>query len=360
MGGPAARRCAHRRRPSSSARWRWRASRGFAGFFSKDLILEAVCEQAASGVRSALLLGAAFLTAFYMGRVMFMAFFGEPSRARPRHAHECGPAMAAAPGRPRRCPRWSRASSARRCSGLYGTEYQRTSTSSAACIAATALGLAGLGVAWLVFGAARRARRRSACAPLRPTRASGRGRTLLRARSTAGCCSASRAFVGWIDRYVVDGLMNFVGWAHDRGRRSARASCRPARCATTRCAVVAGRRGRWRLVGGAAMSHLLLPPSSRRPRSSRRRAPAAVPDSQRLAVRLVSLHRRGRLAGRRGRRWPALYDLQRRAACSCGEVYPLVPAPRHRPQAGGRRLGRVAAAAHRHHHLHRRAGRAGR
>ncbi len=59
---------------------------GFAGFFSKDLVLEAV-EGKLGSIPWAMLLATAFLTAFYMGRVVIKAFFGAPS-AKAAHAHE--------------------------------------------------------------------------------------------------------------------------------------------------------------------------------------------------------------------------------------------------------------------------------
>ena len=48
---------------------------GFAGFFSKDLVLSSL-EGKAHWVPWALLMGSAFLTAFYMGRVLLKVFFG--------------------------------------------------------------------------------------------------------------------------------------------------------------------------------------------------------------------------------------------------------------------------------------------
>ena len=66
----------------------------FAGFFSKDKIIEAAL--AAGGTRGYVLGGAALLgagiTAFYMTRVMLMTFFGEKRWAPDAHPHE-------APGR---------------------------------------------------------------------------------------------------------------------------------------------------------------------------------------------------------------------------------------------------------------------
>jgi len=64
----------------------------FAGFFSKDLILEALRETGHPGLQ-ALALGVAFLTAFYMFRLYFLAFEGnEPAHG---HPHESPPTMTA-------------------------------------------------------------------------------------------------------------------------------------------------------------------------------------------------------------------------------------------------------------------------
>jgi NADH-quinone oxidoreductase subunit L len=64
---------------------------GLSGFFSKDLILEVVAEEGGT-VPLVLLLTAAFLTAFYMGKIAILAFLGKPSEAA-HHAHESGPSM---------------------------------------------------------------------------------------------------------------------------------------------------------------------------------------------------------------------------------------------------------------------------
>jgi NADH-quinone oxidoreductase subunit L len=67
----------------------------FAGFFSKDAIIEAAL--GAGGTRGYLLGGAALLgagiTAFYMTRVMLMTFFGEKRWAADAHPHEAPAVM---------------------------------------------------------------------------------------------------------------------------------------------------------------------------------------------------------------------------------------------------------------------------
>jgi NADH-quinone oxidoreductase subunit L len=70
----------------------------FAGFFSKDAIIEAALHE--GGVRGYVLGGAALLgaglTAFYMTRVMLMTFFGEKRWAPGAHPHEA-PALMTGP-----------------------------------------------------------------------------------------------------------------------------------------------------------------------------------------------------------------------------------------------------------------------
>src|SRR6185437_1468914 len=69
----------------------------FAGFFSKDAILEAAFESGTTAGMIAFVAGmtAAVLTAFYSWRLLFMAFHGKPraSHEAMHHAHESPPIM---------------------------------------------------------------------------------------------------------------------------------------------------------------------------------------------------------------------------------------------------------------------------
>jgi NADH-quinone oxidoreductase subunit L len=181
---------------------------GLAGFFSKDLILEAVAEKGLWGP-FALLMAAAFLTALYMGRVLFVAFFGKESQAA-RRAHEHGPSM----GAPLALLALASLVAGYFGGGLaslYGVPY--AFHFSAIGGAATGLALAGFALAWAIHG--RQLISARSLAPLAPL-----GRL---ARSAAVDRSFEAIYrrlvlvlaqgIGWFDRYVIDGLMNLSAWA---------------------------------------------------------------------------------------------------------------------------------------------------
>jgi len=188
---------------------------GFSGFFSKDLVLEAV-EGKLAGVPWAALLVTAFLTAFYMGRVVVVAFLGAPSGAKAEHAREPGwsmrgplvvlAALAAGTG-------LFTASFAH----LYGREYHFEMGVGPSI--AAALALAGFGAAFAVFG------RRGASLPRvlglvdRLARASAVDRFYEFGYRRVAVTVAGG--LGWLDRYVVDGLINLLGYeALEAGERS--------------------------------------------------------------------------------------------------------------------------------------------
>jgi NADH-quinone oxidoreductase subunit L len=180
---------------------------GLSGFFSKDLILEAVSEQGASGPL-VLLLIAALLTAFYMTKVALVAFLGKPSEAA-HHAHESGPSMLIPLGV---------LALLSIVAGYFGkTFFARLGEHYAfhlghIGILGTALGLTGLAMAVLVYGAR--------LIPLESM-------ALYRFAEFIACSRAIdrtyevlyrhvvlkvAAAIGWFDRYVIDGVMNWFAW----------------------------------------------------------------------------------------------------------------------------------------------------
>ena len=189
---------------------------GLSAFFSKDLILEAVGARGGSGAWIPLifLMSAALLTAFYMGRITMLTFFGKLG-ASAEHAHEGGISMrlpmaalaigAVAAG-------WG----AGRFALVVGEEYHFHFGLIGAI--GTGLGLLGLLLAWLMYaGRGIRAQVRlpeSAFGALKPIGAVARSGAVDRAYQVAfrrGLLVIS-AGVGWFDRYVIDGLINYVGW----------------------------------------------------------------------------------------------------------------------------------------------------
>ena len=181
---------------------------GLAGFFSKDLILEEVLDKGLWAPFGALLL-AAFLTAFYMGRVMMVALFGEAKSEAAKHAHE-SPASMLVPLGILAALAVVAGYFGATLSGLYGEAAHFHL--SAAGLAATAVGLAGLGLAYWMFGAAQGGQALArAFAPIGRVAASGS----VDAFFTWGyrrVLENISAFVAWFDRYVVDGLINVVAY----------------------------------------------------------------------------------------------------------------------------------------------------
>ncbi|MEE9382592.1 MAG: NADH-quinone oxidoreductase subunit L [Nannocystaceae bacterium] len=190
---------------------------GLAGFFSKDLVLEAVHERGL-WLPWLALLAAAFLTAFYMGRVVFLAFFGTPSKAA-EHAHESGPTMAL-PLVVLAVGSVGAGYFGSSFAELYGASYSFHMGLSG--IVATSLGLAGLGLAWLVYG--RRSLPESSFAFLAPIGKLAESALLDRMYTFMfrRVLLVLAGLIGWLDRYVVDGLINVIGWAAIEGGRRLR------------------------------------------------------------------------------------------------------------------------------------------
>jgi NADH-quinone oxidoreductase subunit L len=180
---------------------------GLSGFFSKDLILEVVYD---SGffVPWAMLIAAAFLTAFYMGRVVFLALFGEASKEA-EHAHESGSSMTA--------PLVLLAAGSV-VLGYFGSQFAALSGGEyhfhvgMPGVLGTAFAAAGLLLSWLLFGS------RSLdpavfnfLAPIARLARSGLVDRFFEIAYRRGALVFSDA-VGFFDRYVIDGIMNLIGW----------------------------------------------------------------------------------------------------------------------------------------------------
>jgi len=181
---------------------------GLAGFFSKDLVLEVVYHEGLY-LQFAALMAAAFLTAFYMGRVIFLALLGEPSKEA-EHAHESGLSMTLPLvvlavlavvvgyfGTP--------------LAATYGQEYHFHV--SPVGIGATVLGISGLAMSYWMFGKPKAGKAlRGLFGPVGELVKAGLvdrffvfGFEQLMLPIAAG--------VAFFDRYVIDGLMNFTGYA---------------------------------------------------------------------------------------------------------------------------------------------------
>jgi NADH-quinone oxidoreductase subunit L len=180
---------------------------GLSGFFSKDSILEALAERGA-WIPLILLLVAAFLTAFYMGRTYILAFVGE-AKGNAAHAHESpsnmtGPLIVLGMGAIG--IGWFGHAFAEKVHQDYHFEFGGLGA------VASLLGLTGLGLAVALYTKRRHQIDQS---PL-----------LVGLASFVNAAYVDRLFVsgfrglalplakgiGWFDRYVVDGFINLTGW----------------------------------------------------------------------------------------------------------------------------------------------------
>jgi NADH-quinone oxidoreductase subunit L len=199
----------------------------FAGFVSKEEVLAAVWT-GGFAVPFVMLLVAAFLTAFYMFRVVFLVFTGASRASRPsshpmgalaghaptHHPHDPAPVMA--------LPLWILAIIALGIGLRFtlrppATEFHAPLWAAPIAIVA---GLSGILLAWLTY------RRRSISADalaraFGPIRRAALAKFWLDDLYLAIYRSVLLAFsriVGWVDRYVVDGVLNIVSaWTLDGG-----------------------------------------------------------------------------------------------------------------------------------------------
>jgi NADH-quinone oxidoreductase subunit L len=204
----------------------------FGGFYSKEEILGAVWTGGLPVPFAMLLLGA-FLTSFYMFRVVFLAFFGRSPAGQGAHgaagAHADGGAGGHAHDAPfvMSGPLWLLALLSVGVGVLFTVHHPPSEFHAPGWLAplAMAVAVAGIVLAWLTF-------QRSVVDPERlaaafgPIRRAARERfwidAVVEALYRQGLLVFSRV-VGWIDRYIVDGLVNVASaWtliAGDRLRR---------------------------------------------------------------------------------------------------------------------------------------------
>jgi NADH-quinone oxidoreductase subunit L len=175
----------------------------FAGFASKDAILTAV-EGRAGWIPWALLLATAFLTAFYMGRVLVLTFLGKPSAAA-AHAHE-SPAVMTGPLLALAIPTVA--------GGLLGPWLARGMGEEMHLhlgltpVLASVAALSGLTLALVLYSRGREAPLAGAIAAL--DRASIVDRVW--AFGYRGVLLPLGGVLRWVDRYLVDGAINGLGW----------------------------------------------------------------------------------------------------------------------------------------------------
>jgi NADH-quinone oxidoreductase subunit L len=174
----------------------------FAGFFSKEAILDGVVAGGRPGV-FVLLVITAFLTAFYMSRVVFITFFG--------HGHPHGAGHPHDPPWLMRGPLWLLAAltvliGVRFVIGAPGDHHPPAWLT----VLSLALALGGIALAWGMYGAGRipveLVRR-----PFAFIDVLARRRYFLDAIYEGvyrGLMLGFSRVVGWVDRYFVDGLLN--------------------------------------------------------------------------------------------------------------------------------------------------------
>ena len=214
----------------------------FGGYFSKEEILGAVwtagTRDAHFAVPFAMLVLAAFLTAFYMFRVVFIAFFAGPAPA--RHAAASGrgaarghgsDALAAGhgahlhdPPAVMALPLWLLALLSVGVGVLFTVRHPEAEFHSPGWLQplAVAVAVAGIALAWLTYQ--RRVidaeRLAAAVGPLRRAAHAGFWLDAVFAAIYRGVLLGFARVVGWLDRYVVDGVVNLLSaWTLEAGDR---------------------------------------------------------------------------------------------------------------------------------------------
>src|SRR5438876_2765847 len=184
-----------------------------AGFVSKEAVLGGVWEARLTGP-FLMLAGTALLTAFYMFRVVFVAFFGRTHAG--GHPHEAPWLM--------RGPLWLLAALTVLVGiGLVGAEGHDATP---AWLVPLSIGLAfaGFALAWAMYqrGAIDPARVATVLGPLDYLARRRYGIDALYAGLYRGLILGFSRLIGWIDRYIVDGVLNVLSALTLRGGQALR------------------------------------------------------------------------------------------------------------------------------------------
>jgi NADH-quinone oxidoreductase subunit L len=198
----------------------------FAGFASKEEVLGAALFGGFVGP-FLMLLGAAFLTAFYMFRVVFVVFFGPAKKKRTDtslHGQEYvhGTAHSRDPGVLMAGPLWILAMAAVAIGGYFNHTHPESGITLPGWLTpvAVAVALGGIGLAFLTY-------QRQTISADSLARAFGPIRRAALAKFWIDDVFEAiyrrlllgfARIVGWVDRYIVDGVLNLISaWTLDGG-----------------------------------------------------------------------------------------------------------------------------------------------
>ncbi|PYN27334.1 MAG: NADH-quinone oxidoreductase subunit L [Candidatus Rokuibacteriota bacterium] len=184
-----------------------------AGFFSKEAVLGGVWEAHFTGP-FLMLAATALLTAFYMFRVVFIAFFGRAHAG--GHPHEAPWLM--------RGPLWLLAALTVLVGIRLGGAEGHDATPAWLVPLSIGLAFAGFALAWAMYqrGAIDPARVATVLGPLDYLARRRYGIDALYAGLYRGLILGFSRLIGWIDRYIVDGVLNVLSALTLRGGQALR------------------------------------------------------------------------------------------------------------------------------------------
>ncbi len=194
----------------------------FAGFLSKEEVLAAAWAGGMTGPFVFLLIGV-FLTAFYMFRVVFLTFFGAPREVEHQEEHALGGGHAPHDGPfSMSLPLWILALASIAIGAYFTLHHPEEAVEAPKWLAplATSVAISGVLLAWATFqrrivNAESLAR---ATGPLRYAAAHGFWVDEAFVAVYRRILMTLATLIGWIDRYLVDGVLNVVSaWTVSSG-----------------------------------------------------------------------------------------------------------------------------------------------